>query len=56
MTATVFYDNTNEIAQLTVTFTSSGSPANRATIWLRQICRSSEMLPITRRKSVRMRS
>lgn len=34
MTATVFYDNTNEIAQLTVTFTSSGSPANPTTVSL----------------------
>jgi hypothetical protein len=34
MTATVFYDNANEIAQLTVTFTSSGSPANPTTVSL----------------------
>jgi hypothetical protein len=34
MTATVFYDNTNEIAQLTVTFTSSGTPANPTTVSL----------------------
>jgi len=34
MTATVFYDNTNEIAQLTVTFTSSGSPASPTTVSL----------------------
>lgn len=34
MTATVFYDNANEIAQLTVTFTSSGSPASPTTVSL----------------------
>jgi hypothetical protein len=34
MTATVFYDNTNEIAQLTVTFTSSGSPASPTSVSL----------------------